>query len=244
MNTAVQVKFFIQRLLRKTGWEMSRVVDGEDAQLVLFFNLYKVDTVLDVGANIGQFANAIRQAGFKGRIISFEPQSEAHVKLKAFAANSSNWTVFERCAVGSTPGETEINLSQNSFSSSILDIEKLHTSNAPGSKYSGKEKVDVITLDQCKAIPKSGNIFLKVDTQGFEKYVLDGAKILLDRLVGVQLETSLAELYKGQTSFIELLTFMDGRGYDIWSINRGFDQRETGQLFQADVTFKRRQKLL
>ena len=242
MNTAIQVKFFIQRILRKFGWEMRRVAYEEEAQLVRFFNLNQIDTVLDVGANIGQFANAIRQAGFKGRIISFEPQSEAHAKLVAFAAKDKNWTVVARCAVGSAAGQTEINLSKNSVSSSILDIEKLHTSNAPGSNYSGKEKVDVITLDQCAIVPKNGNVFLKVDTQGFEKPVLDGAKSLLDRIVGVQLETSLTELYKGQTSFIDLVTFMDGRGFDIWSIHRGFDQRETGQLFQADITFNRRRK--
>jgi FkbM family methyltransferase len=240
MNLAIQIKFLIQRTLRKFGWEMRRSTMQEEAQLVRFLALNKVDTVLDVGANIGQFASGIRQAGFDGHIVSFEPQSSAYTKLSAMAVNSHNWQIAPRCAVGAVRGTTEINLSQNSVSSSILDIDETHTSNAPGSSYNGRESVDVITLDESDAVPASGRIFLKVDTQGFELPVLQGAEKLLRRLAGVQLETSLTELYKGQATFSELIRFMEERGFTIWSINPGFNNRHTGQLLQADVTFARR----
>jgi FkbM family methyltransferase len=240
MTITNQSKFLVQRVLRGFGWEIRRFELEEEARLVRLLHLKNVDTVLDVGANIGQFAMGTRQAGFKGKIISFEPQSAAHAKLAAFAAKQNNWVVAARCAVGASIGKTEINLSQNSVSSSILDIDQAHTSSAPASSYEGKESVDVITLDSCKEVPSTGNIFLKVDTQGFEMPVLQGADKLLNRVAGVQLETSLTELYKGQAMFTELISFMESRNFTIWSINPGFNNRETGQLLQADVTFVRR----
>jgi FkbM family methyltransferase len=240
MNFTVQAKFQVQRVLRRFGWEMRRTKMEEEAQLVRLLELKNVDTVLDVGANIGQFAMGIRQAGFKGKIVSFEPQSAAYAKLQSLAATLNNWVVAPRSAVGASIGKVEINLSQNSVSSSILDIDPTHTSSAPASSYKGKESVDVITLDTCKDVPSTGKIFLKVDTQGFEMPVLQGADKLLDRLVGVQLETSLTELYKGQAMFIELITYMESRNFTIWSINPDFNNRKTGQLLQADVTFVRR----
>jgi FkbM family methyltransferase len=241
MNLMIQVKFLIQRNLRKFGWEIRRFALEEEAQLVRFLKLQNVDVVLDVGANIGQFAMGIRQAGFAGKIISFEPQSSAHARLSALAANLENWQIAPRCAVGASKGKTEINISQNSVSSSILDIDATHTSNAPASRYTSKESVDVITLDACAEIPATCRMFLKVDTQGFEMPVLQGADKLLKRLAGVQLETSLTELYKGQATFTELINHMEARGYTIWSLTPGFNNRETGQLLQADVTFLKRE---
>jgi FkbM family methyltransferase len=240
MNYLIQLKFLIQRILRRFGWEVRRFAMEEEAQLVRLLELQNIDTVLDVGANIGQFAMGIRQAGFKGKIISFEPQSAAYSKLAALAASLENWQIAPRCAVGACIGKTEINLSQNSVSSSILEIDATHTSSAPASSYEGKESVEVITLDTSKDVPPAGKLFLKVDTQGFEMPVLQGADKLLSRLMGVQLETSLTELYKGQATFIELISFMESRNFRIWSINPGFSNRETGQLLQADVTFVRR----
>ena len=97
----------------------------------------------------------------------------------------------------------------------------------------------MITLDECVLVPRQGATFLKVDTQGYEQQVLDGARTLLKSLVGVQLETSLAKLYEGQAEFVTLITQLQQAGFDIWAINPGFANRETGRLLQADVTFFR-----
>ena len=237
LKASTWVKSGILRGLRRYGWEIKRYSLNEEARLVQFLKLNKIETVLDVGANSGQFGTLLRQAGYTGQIISFEPQSAAHALLTRRAAMDPNWKVAPRAAVGSRAGEAEINISANSVSSSLLDIETKHVESAPSSAYVGKEKVPVIALDQEALIPKAGRLFLKVDTQGFERPVLEGSNTLLKRVSGVLLETSLAGLYKGQADVIELLQIMAAHGFSLWNITPGFEDRKTGQLLQADLVF-------
>ena len=237
MPLAELAKSAIQRALRPFGREIRRIDLTEMKRLTRFLEINRVEIVLDVGANIGQFASALRQAGFSGRIVSFEPQSRAHSALERAAANDPKWEIAPRCALGPAAGEIEINLSENSVSSSALEILEDHTQNAPQSRYVGKEKVAVMRLDDCPSAHGGARTFLKVDTQGFEMQVLRGAPRLIETLIGVQLETSLAPLYEGQPDFIELLAEMRRLGFEIWSVNPGFANRDTGRLLQADVTF-------
>lgn len=240
MNPTTPIKFAIQRVLRSFGWEIRRFSLDEMAHLNQMLGHHRVNTVLDVGANIGQFATTLRQAGFAGRIISFEPQSDAYARLTAAAARDPLWDVAPRCAVGAVSGELTMNISDNSVSSSALPILEAHTASAPASRYVRSETAPVITLDTCDLVPPSGRIFLKIDTQGFEQQVIDGAPELLKRVIGVQTELSLAPLYEGQADFLSILNQMRALGFDTWAINPGFDNRETGQLLQADATFFRR----
>ena len=239
MRLSTTIKFAIQRGLRSFGWEFKRLALGDMDQLNGFLTQHGVTTVLDVGANIGQFSTTLRQAGYKGRIISFEPQSQAYASLVRAAAADPLWDVAPRCAVGAVQGELELNLSNNSVSSSALPILKEHTGSAPDSRYVGKEKVPVITLDSCQLFGRDSKIFLKVDTQGYEQQVLDGATTLLKTLGGVQLEMSLAPLYEGQADFVRLIDQMQRSGFYIWALNPGFTNRENGRLLQTDGTFFR-----
>jgi FkbM family methyltransferase len=239
MKLITPIKFAIQRTLQSFGWEIKRFALDEMSQLARYLAIHKVETVLDVGANIGQFATTLRMAGYPGKIISFEPQSEAHARLTAMAANDVKWTVAPRCAVGAAPGEIEMNISDNSVSSSALPILEAHTGSAPASRYVGKETVRVIRLDDCDLVPQGERIFIKIDTQGFEQHVIDGAPELIKLARGVQMEMSLAPLYAGQADFMGLMGQMQKVGFDLWSLNPGFAAPETGRLLQADATFFR-----
>jgi FkbM family methyltransferase len=239
MSAITSIKFAIQRTLQSFGWEIKRFSLDEMSQLARFLSIHKVETVLDVGANIGQFATTLRMAGFSGKIISFEPQSAAHARLTAMAAKDPKWTVAPRCAVGAAPGEIEMNISDNSVSSSALPILEAHTGSAPASRYVGKETASVIRLDDCDLVPRSERFFIKIDTQGFEQHVIDGAPELLALARGIQMEMSLAPLYAGQADFMGLMAQMQEAGFDLWSLNSGFASRETGRLLQADSTFFR-----
>jgi FkbM family methyltransferase len=242
MNIATPFKFAIQRFLRSRGWEIRRFKMGEIEQLSKSLALHGVTTVLDVGANIGQFGQSLRQSGYAGRIISFEPQSDAHAKLSALAKMDSNWIVAPRCALGGTPGELDINISDNSVSSSLLPILGDHVSNAPSSRYVRTEKVPVIRLDDCDLIPANETIFIKIDTQGFEEHVLNGAPKLLERAAGLQLEMSIAALYKGQADWLALLGRAKKLGYVVWHLETGFLDKATGQVLQADAALFRTPK--
>lgn len=150
------------------------------ARVASAFTWLGIDTVLDVGANIGQYGSALRASGFDGRVVSCEPLSQAFAQLSRRAKSDPRWTALQT-AVGDCSGVLEINVSANSYSSSILPMADAHLEAAPGSHFIGTEKVPVTTvadlvLDQ-RVTP--ARALLKVDTQGYEGPVLDGAGTLL-----------------------------------------------------------------
>jgi hypothetical protein len=116
-----------------------------------------------------------------------------------------------------------------------------HERAAPNVKYVGFEMAPISRLDRVaeEFLGEAQNIFLKVDAQGFELQVLQGATDLLRRVVGVQLELSLVPLYGGQPLFSELIDWMQGEGYKIWGIIPGLADNASGRLLQTDAVFFR-----
>ena len=80
---------------------------------------------------------------------------------------------------------------------------------------------------------------MKIDTQGYEWAVLDGAKKILPRIKGILCELSLVELYKGQHLWMDLLNRLENEEFTLWSIQRGFTDRISGRTLQIDATFFR-----
>ena len=230
----------IQSALNKLGWEVRRYYLSDMAQLCSFLEQQRIDLVLDVGANIGQFGERLFQAGFQGRLVSFEPLSSAHMKLSETAKRYSKWSVAPRAAVGRQAGETVINVSANMVSSSLLPIRGEHVDSAPSSRYVGTETVKVISLEDYLNESDGTRIFLKLDTQGFEFEVLKGAeKLLASSIVGVQTEFSLAPLYDGQPDYIELLAWLRDRNFQPWALCSEFSDTQTSRLLQANIVLFR-----
>jgi FkbM family methyltransferase len=200
-----------------------------------------IQILLDVGGNTGQFAYYTRNAGYRNQIISFEPLSSAYSLLVAFAKNDPKWQTVN-AAIGDMDGEIEINVSANLQSSSILDMMPDHVKSAPESAYTGKEKVKIHKLDTIidQYSDNLDKTFLKIDTQGFEKNVLEGAERCLQSIKGLQLELSMVELYKGETLFNEMLNYIIKKGFTVYSLEPGFYDKKTGQLLQVDAIFYRR----
>lgn len=202
---------------------------------------HAVDVVFDVGANVGQFAKALRQSGYLHKIVSFEPLLAAHAELLRESQHDRNWFVAPRGAIGDHNGEITIHVSGNSVSSSALGMLDSHVSAAPSSAYIRDETVALHTLDSqvTTYLSIGANPFLKIDTQGYEQYVLDGAPKLLDVVKGVQLELSLVPLYEGQRLLHSFLDYFKEKGFSIWSVEPGFCDSKLGRMLQVDVTFFR-----
>ncbi len=202
---------------------------------------YNIDTVIDIGANSGQFAQQLRiELGYVKRILSFEPLNSAFELLKAKAAGDSKWEVFN-FALGDVDGKQEINIASNSLSSSFLNMLPLHLKAAPESKYIGKQSIDVRTLDSffgdlCKT---AVNVYMKIDTQGFESSVLKGSEQSLSKINTIQMEMSLVPLYDGEVLFGEMYMLMRKKGYSLISIEPVFSDQSSGQLLQVDGIFHR-----
>ena len=230
------LKFGIKRLFALFGLNLSR-----RSRVPSLLLQQRIDLLLDVGANVGQFARERRAEGYRGEIVSFEPLPDAHARLAATAAQDPHWTVHPRAAVGAQPGQTEINIAGNSQSSSLLPMLSSHSDAAPQSAIIGRAATDVITLDSVFDLydREGRRVFLKIDTQGFEKPVLDGAARWLDKVEGIQLEMSVVPLYDGQEPYPFFLQFLRERGFELWSLLPGFIDPVSGRMLQFDAIFVR-----
>jgi FkbM family methyltransferase len=210
-------------------------------QLLRGLERFGVDLVLDVGANVGQFAREIRAFGFAGRIVSFEPLGDAHRRLAEAATRDGAWQAHARCAIGDRDGEVAINVSANSVSSSLLPMTGAHVGAAGASAYVGRETVALFRLDTVAApyLAPASRPFLKIDTQGFEWQVLDGAAETLPRLCGVLCELSLVELYEGQHLWLDVIHRLERSGFTLWNLQPGFADPRDGRTLQLDAIFFR-----
>ena len=201
-----------------------------------------VDTVLDIGANTGQFGRQLRRAGYRGRIHSVEPLSRAFAELRHAAGRDHAWTV-ERAAVSGARGTLTMNVSRNSVSSSVLPILQRSVAAAPQTRYVATEQVPATTVDDLVAthgfVPD--RTLLKVDVQGYEQAVLDGAAKTLERFAAIRTEMSLVALYEGQVLMPELVESLTGRGFELWFLEPGFTEPGTRRLLQLDGVFLRRE---
>ena len=205
---------------------------------LLLYN--QIDLVLDVGANTGQSAKYLREAGYTGRIVSFEPVSTAYAALLKASKKDPRWEVAPRSAIGNKDGEVKINISINSESSSVLPIHDLHVQASPNSAYIDSEIVKLYKLDTIAAQyldDKYQAIYLKMDVQGFELQVLEGASRILPRVKMLQLELSLVPLYQGEPLIRAMLDKVDALGYELYAVIPGFTDMKSGRLLQLDGIF-------
>lgn len=244
----MRVKRLINKAANRFGYEINSIdrrrprvhTDNFLARRRLLIEKQRIDVLLDVGANIGQFAQSMRALGFQGTIVSFEPLSSAFAQLKNAAAKDPLW-LCENYAIGEREGTKIINISANSVSSSFLEVRDIHLRVAPSAQYVGTEEVTMKTLDSVvpRLVPDDAMTFLKIDTQGYERHILQGADNVLNRIVLMQIETSLFSQYEGDSTICEMICYLDKAGFYPVSIEPGFSDSQTGQQYQVDVLFRR-----
>ncbi len=241
------IKQFIKELLSKHGYRLHKVSCGNDpmAQILTTISLLDINTIFDVGANKGQFAKLVRQYGYKGRIISFEPLSSARQSLLLGKKDDDTWILHEHAALGDRDGEIRINVAGNSVSSSVLPMLASHHEAAPGSEYVDSEVVPIRKLDSIadRYLTADTKLFIKIDTQGYEWQVLEGASNTLERTCGLLCELSLTSLYEGQRLWKEIIDKLERDGFHLWALQNAFTNELTGQSLQVDGLFIRRSKL-
>lgn len=200
----------------------------------------RVSTVLDVGAHRGEYAQALRHRGYRGRIVSFEPVSAFFNELLGHTGDDELWDCHQ-LALGASEGTSTIHLSGNDgFSSSMMPMTEAHLAGEPSSAYIGEEKVSVAPLDTLLAsVPADGPMMLKIDSQGFEAEVLAGAEMTLGKCQILELELAFLELYEGQPLFNDLVSSMEALGFVLADLEPGFRSQESGRLLQADGLFLR-----
>jgi FkbM family methyltransferase len=236
------LKGVLKRLLNRTGMDLVRYrqVPPHLARRAHLLARFAPTVVLDVGANAGLYGAELREIGYRGRIVSYEPLSSAYAALAARAARDGAWEAVN-AALGAEPGQAVLNVAANSWSSSLRPMLDVHLAAAPDSRYVGAETVRVDTLDAVFArhVRPDDRVWLKVDTQGFERDVLAGAAASLPRIETVELEMSPVGLYEGEALFTEMFDWLGVRGFDCVHLQPGLLDPADERLLSVDGYFHR-----
>lgn len=229
----------INRLLNPFGVAVKKHPNRDLMRRIKLLRNHNIDLILDVGASRGEYGEIMRKNGYKGRIVSFEPISISYEKLKKKTCKDDKWDSFN-WAIGNQNIKSEINVSQNFVSSSILAIKDLHTNAEPESNYIRKENIFVKKLDDIfDSVHKyEKGIFIKIDTQGYEKEVINGAKeTLKSKVTGLQIELSISPLYEDSYDYLYFISILNQMDFELCSIEPGFYDKKSGKLLQFDGIF-------
>jgi FkbM family methyltransferase len=231
-----------KRLARRLGYEVRPYTPLRSltAARERLFDRLGVGVVVDVGANEGQYGSMLRAQGFTGRLISLEPEPEAFSALQRRAAADGAWTALA-VAAADADGEVVLNVTADSRSSSVLARNERFT-DKPGWTPVQTRRVPSRRLETL--LPEvlggdGGAAYLKLDVQGYERRVLDGAGPALERFAGLELELSVMALYEGQPALGEMLALLGERGFDPVSLEPILLD-DAGRLMELDGVFLRR----
>jgi FkbM family methyltransferase len=241
---AEYLKLQIRKILNLSRYKFRKIDinTSQSVRLTKVIELYEIGLIFDIGANTGQFGREIRADGYQGKIVSFEPLSSAYKKLCVRASHDVNWAIGDQMAIGNYDGEIDINISNNSVSSSILPMLSKHTDSSPDSIYINSETVRISKLDSVsdQYIDPDINFLIKIDTQGFEWFVIEGAASTIKRSSGLLIELSTAKLYEGSKLWVDIIEKISEYGFTLWSLEPVFVEKETGRVLQYDGLFVRK----
>ena len=187
-----------------------------------------IDCVLDVGANVGQYGEDLRAIGYRGLIISFEPDPASYRSLISNIAEQPNWKALN-VALGSHSTTATLNLMAASlFNSFRLPTEEDTDAYAAPNRVVGTAEVQIETLarvlPRLKAEHGFRRVFLKMDTQGFDLEVFRGAAGVHDQIVGIQSELPVKHLYRDSVHWTQAVAEYQAAGFDLagfYKVNPG-----------------------
>jgi len=232
------VKAAARSLLRRLGVEVIRYAPRNFLELrrPLLLAEERIDVVLDVGAGDGAWAQALRESGYAGRIVSFEPLPESYAALDR--RRDGLWEAH-RVALGAEAGRRELRRSANRVSSSLLRMTERHLQSAPDSFVTESIEVDTARLDDLALGGRAERGYLKIDVQGAELDVLRGASATLPWIRLIEAELSTVELYEGQALIGEVIQYVQEQGFEPIGLERAFRDRTTGDVLQLNGLFRR-----
>jgi FkbM family methyltransferase len=215
-----------------------------EAHLRLLFAAKRIGVVLDVGGHWGEYGSRLRALGYAGRIVSFEPVAATYQRLQARAATDPAWTTHQY-ALGATEGGADINIpAADDFASLLQPTAYAVQRFGPVVAVQRTERIAVKRLDrvfrECASRPAGSGVLLKVDAQGTDLDVVDGAAAVLPEIDAIQLELSVIPLYQGASSFLTAAQRLSELGYDLsglFPVSRDGDRL---RLIDADCVFVRR----
>lgn len=238
----------VMKLFRRKPKKLARA-DSDSEKVVQLIRMHGVRAVIDIGANVGQYARRMREAGLDLPIVSFEPGEEAHATLCDTAADDPAWFVAPCMAISDAQGTARLNVNRRSDMSSLKPMNDLAADVFPKAVPATSQEVRTERLDDVLAECLDGLVddplaplFLKIDTQGSEAEIMRGAEHSIPRIRAIQMELSLVPLYEGESSYLQLMNLLDQLGYELHMIIPGYFSRTIGRQIQFDGIFVHRDR--
>lgn len=199
-------------------------------------------TVIDVGANVGQFAVAAARLFPAARIHSFEPLPDAARRLRENVKRLKNVTIYP-IALGDSEGDIAFHVNSYSHSSSVLPLAQGHRNSFPWAREVETIRVRASSLDRVLgSIALPPPVLLKLDVQGYEATTLRGGVDTLKRVDYAVIETSFKPMYEGEVLFPQILRLMETYGFGFVRPVGWLSDPRTGGVLQMDALFERRQR--
>jgi FkbM family methyltransferase len=207
------------------------------AHIINLINHYKIDLVLDIGANDGQFGKMLRNEGYKGVVHSFEPVNHSFANLQKTCLNDEKWFAH-KLAMGAACGKDTINVTAASDMSSFLNPNAFGEGKFEKINVVHREMVEIETLDgflsrKIKDFNKR-RIFLKLDTQGYDLKVLEGSLNVMDHITCLLTEISLIPIYSGMPHYLDALRKYEEYGFVVTGLYPVSRDKKTLSTIEMD----------
>lgn len=197
-----------------------------------------VDVVVDIGANEGQYGRRLRDAGFTGRVVSFEPFAEPFSALVATAEHDPNWDCHQ-LGLAERDGTGTLRKYRNSQANSLLPVREILDPANSDWEFGGTEPIQLARLDTVwpDLVAPAARAYLKVDVEGYELGVLEGTEEVLSNVRVVECELSIVPMNDGAPLFQEVIDYLRKRSFTLISLEEGHEDLTTGRMFQFDGIF-------
>lgn len=233
------IKKAIRKFLNSFGYEISKLDNVIiDISLGKWIHKLNIETIIDIGSNEGQFINGVNEILPGRKFFAFEPIKAMYEKLLE-NTKTKNVKAFNM-ALSDENGSSEINVSKNFESSSLLNRAAILKKAYPESEYVRKETIQVGRLDDMLSVGDlKGNTLLKIDVQGFEHKVIAGGKKIIDAVAAVIIEFSYEPIYEGQWLFDETYRYFTDNGFKFIGMASQVSSKSVELPLYGDAIFVR-----
>lgn len=226
-----------QILVKNFGLKITRARPTFELARKNLINNSHITLAIDGGANRGQWATAVINEFPALKVLSIEPVISAYEELNVLAASNPKWQILN-VALSDHSGTAMINVANNGEQSSSLLNPASHLDYYPTVEFTGVQETKLITLDSLE-IQKNESVYLKLDLQGHELNALKGGSRLLRQVNVIELEMSTAEMYQGQSTFLQVANFLNELDFQVFTFADAF-RSDNGQTIYIDVLFVRK----
>jgi FkbM family methyltransferase len=222
--TPIWLKELVRKGATRVGCQLGRLpsMESHGEHLRAIFEELRITCVLDVGAHVGQYGRFLRNIGYDGQIVSFEPIRANFDMLEQRCAGDPKWTAL-RMALGSRDDVVPMNVAHVTQFSSFLQPTRYSLDRFDG--FSHVDRVEMVEMKRLDGIfdavvpqAREARVFVKLDTQGYDLTVLEGAGEHVGRLLALQSELSVKPLYEGMTGYIDAMSALNAMGFDLTGV--------------------------